>query len=304
MAPAFTFAAYAVKAYLEGSESLNTVQAFTSLTLIIMVSFPTTGLLTAVPNAAACIGCFDRIQKFLLAETRSDGRSLLSGPKVSVTNGASKLDTTQGPAEPVIPLEERPSAMIRLENTNVRPAPGAAIVLSDVNINIREGTTVMVTGPVGAGKTTLLKAILGELPCDSGAVWARSKRMAYCSQSPWLQSGTIRDAICGAGNGKSVDEAWLETVLDSCALTYDLSKFPAGDQTLIGSRGVSLSGGQKHRVALARAIYSRYEIFILDDVLSPLDKTTEKIIAEKLFGKNGLFQKLGSTVIMVTHSSM
>jgi ATP-binding cassette subfamily C (CFTR/MRP) protein 1 len=127
--------------------------------------------------------------------------------------------------------------------------------------------------------------------------------MAYCSQSPWLQSGTIRAAIIGNVDDKLVDEAWYHTVLETCALTYDISKFRLGDQTLIGSRGITLSGGQKHRVALARALYARPDVFVLDDVLSALDKRTEKAVADKLFGTNGVFQNLGATVIMVTHAS-
>ena len=127
--------------------------------------------------------------------------------------------------------------------------------------------------------------------------------MAYCSQSPWLQSGSIRAAIIGVSDEKLVDETWYNTVIDACALMFDLSKFRLGDQTLIGSRGVTLSGGQKHRVALARALYARPEVFLLDDVLSALDKRTEKTIADKLLGSNGLFKKLGATVVLVTHAS-
>jgi len=73
---------------------------------------------------------------------------------------------------------------------------------------------------------------------------------------------------------------------------------------LIGSRGITLSGGQKHRVALARALFSRTDIFILDDILSALDKKTERVVIEKLFGTRGLFRRISATVIMVTHSSM
>lgn len=102
---------------------------------------------------------------------------------------------------------------------------------------------------------------------------------------------------------KLVNEEWYNIVLDAAALTYDLSNFPKGDLTMIGSRGITLSGGQKHRVALARALYSKCEIFILDDILSALDKKTESVIAEKLFGADGLFQRISATVIMVTHSS-
>jgi ATP-binding cassette subfamily C (CFTR/MRP) protein 1 len=132
-------------------------------------------------------------------------------------------------------------------NAVIRPSKTADTILFEVDLKIRKGATVMITGPVGAGKTTLLKAILGEISCDSGIIYVQSRRMAYCSQTPWLKAGTIREAIIGVEE-KLVDEAWYDTVIDASALTYDLSKFPASDQTLIGSRGITLSGGQKRYV--------------------------------------------------------
>jgi ABC-type multidrug transport system fused ATPase/permease subunit len=267
-----------------------------------MVSCPTTRLLSAVPNVAASIGSFNRIQKFLLAESRIDMRkSVPEDMDLALTNGVPK-PTREQSSDPTAASGREDSMMIRIERANIRPASDAEIVLSEVNLTIRGGSTAMITGPVGAGKTTLLKAILGEISCESGNIYTKTTRIGYCSQTPWLQSGTIREAVCGH-DGKISDDTWLETVVDACALTYDLANCPLGDMTLIGSRGVTLSGGQKHRVALARALYSRCKFFILDDIFSALDKTTEKIVAEKLFGKGGLFQRLDSTVIMVTHSS-
>ena len=301
MAPAATFSVYAIQAYFRGTESLNTVQVFTSLSLISMLSYPTTRLLSAIPNVAASMGGFDRIQAFLLVKSRVDERTSMTDDKRITLFDRTARQTGKRcsdlPAQSM--LDEH--IMIRIDKVNIRPASDAEILLPDVNITIRDESITMITGPIGAGKTTLLKAILGEISCDSGTIYTKTKCIAYCSQTPWLQSGTIREAI--GFDGKLLDDAWYETVIDACALTYDFAKFPLGDLTLIGSQGTTLSGGQKHRVALGRALYSRCELFILDDVFSALDKTTEKIIAEKLFGKGGIFQKLGSTVIMVTHSS-
>lgn len=295
LAPAATFGTYAIQAYIKGSESLNIVQVFSALSLIGMVSYPTTRLLAAIPNAASSIGCFDRVQGFLLTEPRLDERLDLPD---SDSLDFKLVDTSDSMTD------SNDKLAVLVENASIRPATGADVVISDANIEIRTGTTTMITGPVGAGKTVFLKALLGEITCDSGTISVQTRKIAYCSQQPWLQSGTVRQAIIGIVTEKQVDEAWYDTVIKSCALDYDISKFPANDRTVIGSRGITLSGGQRHRIALARALYTRCEIILLDDILSALDRKTESTIAENLFGSSGLFQRLGSTVIMVTHASM
>jgi ABC-type uncharacterized transport system fused permease/ATPase subunit len=183
-------------------------------------------LLAAIPNTAASIGSFNRIQKFLLIETRTEQRLIpRSSPNSCTGNGYTD--------ETITDFEDS-AAMVQINKANFRPAAGAELILSGVNLQIRTGTT-MITGPVGAGKTTLLKAILGEVPADSGSVYAKSARIAYCAQTPWLQSGTVRKAICGVVEEDLIDYAFYKTVVDACALAYDISNFPKGDNTLIGS---------------------------------------------------------------------
>jgi ABC-type bacteriocin/lantibiotic exporter with double-glycine peptidase domain len=162
---------------------------------------------------------------------------------------------------------------------------------------------VFITGVIGSGKSTLLRAILGEVPIGDGTISIATGCISYCSQKPWLPHGTIKEIICGLSTTE-FDPEWYRTVLDACALGLDISTLSRGDSTLVGSSGVALSGGQKQRVALARALYSRSRIFLLDDIFSSLDKRTEGILTDRLLGKWGLFQKLGSTVILVTHASM
>jgi ATP-binding cassette subfamily C (CFTR/MRP) protein 1 len=257
MAPAATFGIYALQAFLQGSESLNTVQAFTSLALIGLVTYPASRLLAAVPNVTSSIGCFDRIQAYLLTESRIDQRQSPEPLTFSASTNGVNVDknATKAYSDQPDSTDHEPgdNFAIVVEKANIRPAAGADIVLHGVSLKVQIENTVMITGPVGAGKTTLLRAILGEIPCESGTIYVKSRRAAYCSQTPWLMSGTIHAAICGMTT-ESVDEAWYKTVIEGCALDYDISRFPAGDQTLIGSRGVTLSGGQKQRVCLARAL--------------------------------------------------
>lgn len=300
MAPAATFGVYAIQAVLQGSQTLNTIQAFTSLALITLVTDPAARLLSAVPNLASSIGSFNRIQNYLLLESRKDQRNYSQIPLCASDVGQSLIDFQS--EDPSLTSD---NWMVCLSDASFRPAPEAKIVLKNISMNIRKGSLVMVTGSVGAGKSTLLKAILGELACEEGTVSVASKHIGFCAQSPWLQNGTIQQAICGFEEfkSKSADETWYDTVLEVCALNYDISRFVAGDQTIIGSRGAALSGGQRHRIALARALYARPKIFLLDDILSALDKQTEKHVTDKLFGTMGAFSKLGATVVMVTHAS-
>lgn len=141
----------------------------------------------------------------------------------------------------------------------------------------------------------LLQAMLGELDLRSGTILHDHDPIAYCSQAPWLQSMSIRENILFFS---PYDDARYKHVLEACALTHDLSSFKNGDLSDIGENGVGLSGGQKMRVALARAVYSRARILLLDDPLSALDQQTAETIVEECF--SGPLMK-NRVVVLVTH---
>ncbi|KAJ9656906.1 hypothetical protein H2198_004659 [Neophaeococcomyces mojaviensis] len=167
-------------------------------------------------------------------------------------------------------------------------------LLHNLNLSFGPGLTV-VEGEVASGKTALLQAILGELDTQHGELLKPLRPIAYCSQTPWLQSMTIRDNILF--NSPLETERYKQT-LQVCALVPDLASFDQGDLSPIGENGIGLSGGQKARVALARAIYSRASILLLDDPLSALDQQTAEHIVAQCF--RGDLVK-GRTVILVTH---
>jgi ATP-binding cassette, subfamily C (CFTR/MRP), member 1 len=148
-----------------------------------------------------------------------------------------------------------------------------------------------------------MRAILGELPFDNGGISVSSTNMAYCSQTPWILNTTIQQNICGLKACAPINEEWYQSVLYACALDQDLLQLIDGDRSVPGSRGITLSGGQKQRVALARAVYAKSDIVLLDDVLSALDSKTEKLVVDRLLGPDGLFRKLKSTVVLITHST-
>lgn len=178
--------------------------------------------------------------------------------------------------------------------------------LRDINITFPERQLTVVTGPTASGKTALLMALLGEMTTLSGKV-ILSKRsslvdefglthtVAYAAQSPWLRHQTIKDNILF---GYPYDEARYNAVVEACALKPDLEVLEDGDATEIGARGVSLSGGQKARVALARAVYAPAGYVLLDDPLSAVDSHTARFLLEKLLCGPLLANR---TVILVTH---
>lgn len=177
-------------------------------------------------------------------------------------------------------------------------------VIHDIDLSIRAGSFTLMIGPVGCGKSSLIKGILSETPESRGFVYLRNDSIAFADQEPWVQNGTIKAAICGPKSwGVSPgDQQWYQEVVSCCGLAEDIINLPRGDQTLIGSKGITLSGGQKARIALARAVYAKSELLILDDVFSGLDNDTEELIFKKLFGRSGPLRKFGTTVLMVTHA--
>lgn len=147
----------------------------------------------------------------------------------------------------------------------------------------RKGKINLIVGPTGCGKTSLLMALLGELhyiPAgpDSWCNLPRAGGVAYAAQESWVQNETIRSNILF---GSPYDEQRYKKVIYQCGLSRDLSLFDAGDKTEVGEKGLTLSGGQKARITLARAIYSQAQILILDDVLAALDVHTARWVVDK-----------------------
>ena len=140
-------------------------------------------------------------------------------------------------------------------------------ILQDIQFSTASQSLTVITGPVGSGKSTLLSAIAGEISDVSGTITFPGT-LVYVPQTPWIFSGTIRENILF---GQPYDEPKYNRVIEACALTEDIQRFPDYDQTVVGERGEVLSGGQKARVSLARAVYADADLYLLDDPLSAVD---------------------------------
>ncbi|XP_054091098.1 probable multidrug resistance-associated protein lethal(2)03659 isoform X2 [Zeugodacus cucurbitae] len=163
---------------------------------------------------------------------------------------------------------ETEEAGIEINDVKAKWDPTAVeYTLNKVNLNVKPRTLVAVIGPVGSGKSSLIQAILGELPAESGSITVHGT-YSYASQEPWLFTGTIRQNILF---GLPMDRHRYRTVVKKCALERDFELLPHGDKTIVGERGASLSGGQKARISLARAVYRKADVYLLDDPLSAVD---------------------------------
>jgi ABC-type multidrug transport system fused ATPase/permease subunit len=197
--------------------------------------------------------------------------------------------------------------MLAFENATLAwSSSDATFKLIDLDLRLEIGQFYLVLGPTGSGKTSLLLALLGEMTKLRGTVYSPNANaqgritgstsdIAYCSQEPWILNSTIRDNIIF---GSAFNAVRYQEVLTSCALQQDLAALEAGDDTLVREKGAALSGGQKHRVALARAIYSDARLVLLDDVLNTIDSHISKWIFDKALC--GPTMK-GRTCIFVTH---
>ncbi|KAM9766343.1 ATP-binding cassette sub-family C member 4-like [Menidia menidia] len=193
-----------------------------------------------------------------------------------------------------LPLEERIENSVEIEKLTcywdkILDSPS----LEDITVTAKSPGLLAVIGPVGAGKSSLLSAILGELPHETGQLRVRG-RLTYASQQPWVFPGTIRSNILF---GRELKTKQYERVLRACALKRDLEVLKNGDLTLIGDRGTTLSGGQKARISLARAVYEDADVYLLDDPLSAVDAEVGRYLFEQCIC--GLLKN--KCCILVTH---
>uniref|UniRef100_A0A8C8GKH1 ATP-binding cassette sub-family B member 6 n=1 Tax=Oncorhynchus tshawytscha TaxID=74940 RepID=A0A8C8GKH1_ONCTS len=159
-----------------------------------------------------------------------------------------------------------------------------------------QGSLVVVVGKVGCGKSSLLAAITGELNRRGGDVYVQGREDGFglAAQEPWIQHATVRDNILF---GKDYNSSFYQAVVEACALTDDLNILPNGDRTEVGENGVTLSGGQKARLALARAVYMEKDIFLLDDPLAAVDSDVAHHLMERCI--MGIL--MSKTRILCTH---
>ncbi len=181
----------------------------------------------------------------------------------------------------------------RLEAEGITCAyPGSTKGIHDIDLRIDSGSFTVVTGRIGSGKTTLIRALLGVLPLDRGRILWNGElvddpktflvppRSAYTPQVPRLFSETLRDNLL---LGLPSDDEAVADALRLGVMEYDIPTLENGLDTVVGPRGVKLSGGQIQRAAAARMFVRPAQLYVFDDLSSALDVDTERILWERLF---------------------
>lgn len=169
-------------------------------------------------------------------------------------------------------------------------------VFENVTHTILMGSFTCIVGRVGSGKTSFLRALIGDMQKPRGVIRVYGST-SYAAQRAWIKNATVKDNILF---GRPFDKEWYQKVVYACALDEDIGFFVNGDETLVGEKGIELSGGQRARIGLARAVYARTDIYLLDDPLSAVDERVNKHIVKHVLSRSGLLSD--RTVVMTTHA--
>ncbi len=260
-------------------KSLTMSEVMTSLAFINLLSNPMIHLLQCVPFVIGAITSVGRVEEFLDSEN-DDGQIPIAY--------RDEID------------EEEDSGTIELVDASFGWHENDWSVQA-INLSASPGAFTYVVGPVAAGKTTLCLGLLDEVKYRKGQATVRcGKQLSYCSQDVFIINGSIRENIIGFASFKA---ALYERVVNSCQLQADFESLPNADETIVGSQGAALSGGQKKRISLARSLYAEPEVAIFDDVLSGVDSRTAQNIAHDVFGPEGVLRKSNTTVIFASQSA-
>ncbi|CEJ92325.1 hypothetical protein VHEMI07985 [[Torrubiella] hemipterigena] len=188
----------------------------------------------------------------------------------------------------------RSSVAVEFKNVSLAPAADRAVVLSNISASIPRGTICVLTGKSGSGKTLFARAVIGRAHKTQGAITVEDSSIAYCGQDEWLLNESVRHNIIG---DNAFDDTWYTSVVTACVLTEDIECLENRDDFVVSSLGANIEPSFRQRLALARAVYSRAPLLILDDILSGQNPTVARLIVAQLLSSNGLLRK-GTTVLI------
>ncbi|KAJ8108032.1 hypothetical protein OPT61_g8455 [Boeremia exigua] len=266
--------------------TLDPAKIFSSLALFNSMRIPLNFLPLVIGQVIDANASVKRIQEFLMAEEAEDSAKwdyeakdavVIKNADFTWERHPTSDEAKDGPNRKKIGNETKAETKARVQNeendqaADVERQKNAAeekpFEIKGLNLNFGRNELVAIIGSVGSGKSSLLAALAGDMRRTSGEVVMGASR-AFCPQYAWIQNATVRENIIF---GKEFQQKWYDQVIDACALRPDLDMLPVGDATEIGERGITVSGGQKQRMNIARAIYFNADIVLMDDPLSAVD---------------------------------
>lgn len=262
-------ASFGTYLWLNPGNELTPTIAFVSLSLFMLLRFPMGILPDIISRLIRLMVSMGRLSRFLNQDELDEtavGNVPDEGDAVTIRDGTFSWSSADPP------------------------------VLKNINLHVKAHSLVAIVGSVGSGKTSLLCSMLGGLDRMHGSLDIRGK-LAYVPQQSWIQNATVKQNIIFTS---TADEDRYQEVVAACALLPDLDILPGGESTEIGEKGINLSGGQKLRLSLARAVYQDADVYLLDDPLSAVDVHVASHLFDQVLGPNGLLKS--KTRVLVTHS--
>ncbi|KAI5832858.1 P-loop containing nucleoside triphosphate hydrolase protein [Schizophyllum commune Tattone D] len=295
---------------------LNVAIIFSSLSLFNIIQTPLLLMPLALGGLATALVATGRLSKFYLAEELDDPYLIDTDRKNAVDvdgdftwestaeegkaaeakpdEKAGKLDEKAGKPDEAADKSLAGEKSKEQEAKDEKPAE-PVFQLDNLRMSVPKGAFVAIVGPIGSGKSSILQALIGEMRRTRGEV-VFGGSVAYVPQKPWIQSTTVRQNIAF---GLEENESRLRAAIRACSLDHDIERLPMGERTEIGENGVTLSGGQKARISLARAVYSNADVILLDDVFSAVDSYVGRKLLDECVAGGALADR---TRVLVTHA--
>ncbi|KAJ3097026.1 Multidrug resistance-associated protein 1, partial [Phlyctochytrium bullatum] len=288
--------------------SIDPAVIFPAMLLFNQLKMPMQILPQAISSLLNALVAVNRINSFLLSEER-EPRSYTTpeddraGAAIVIENASFKWEAAPPAEDAKKKAAAAKAAVAKKEDKGATPSPTPAEeaegpkeekpFFEDLTLKVPKGKLTAVVGTVGSGKSSLLSAILGDMTLVSGSARA-PRHIAYCSQQTWLLSASIRQNILF---GTPEDPVRLAAAVRASGLEKDIDGFQSGLETQVGEKGVILSGGQKARVAVARAVYADADAYLLDDPVAALDAEVGNFVLKECVA--GALN--GKTRVLVTH---
>jgi len=267
--------------YALSKHDLNPAPIFSSLALFNSLRMPLNMLPMVIGQVTDASTALQRIQEFLFAEEQQEDIEHDDKMQNAIEIEHASFTWERLPTEK---NEDKPgkkgaaaAAALKEKEKVEESVPVEPFKLHDVTLEVGRNELLAVIGTVGCGKSSLLSALAGDMRVTEGKVRMGTSR-SFCPQYAWIQNASVRNNILF---GRDYEETWYNQVIDACALAPDFEVLPNGDLTEIGERGITVSGGQKQRLNIARAIYFNAELVLMDDPLSAVDAHVGRHIMDK-----------------------